>query len=102
MKVSNLSNSQKLFLLAIGLVLIYWGVGRFHSYYCAPHGLWGLLQTPFLMGSPFCSASLQILSKATELYSAIWMLTVGTLFGFLYSIFEQFKASNKSMNDQQD
>ena len=54
------------------MTLLYWGLVRFISLYCAPDGLYGIMMTAFTMGSPFCQAFTQILAKISEYYLILW------------------------------
>ena len=95
---NTISTSQKIFIMTLGLVFSYWLTTRLHAHYCAPSGLYGLFWTPLMMGSPFCLAAIQIMNKTTEIYSAIWLGLIGSLFTFLYSIYESISNISNTSN----
>ena len=46
----------KLVTSIMGVSLSHWGLVRIYTYICQPSGLWGMLASPLLLGSPMCMA----------------------------------------------
>ena len=78
--------TKKFMLFTVGLIGGYWTTTRFHAGYCAPSGIWGLLQTPVLMGSPLCLAATEVLSKTSQVYVATWIGVVGSGIAWMWDI----------------
>jgi len=89
------SASAKFLGFTVGLVGSYWGVTQVHSYYCAPGGFYGMLQTALLMSTPICQTCLKVLNSVETIYSAAWA-------GVFFSVISGIKdISNKITNKNQ-
>lgn len=91
------SNSLKVLLLTILIIILYWISGRYHALYCTPSGFIGLLRVSYQMASPFCLVALTIMTKTTEIYFFIVMGLVGSIFSLIYNILP-FNSVNKKCN----
>lgn len=73
---STINNPISMFGLIVSFtVLLHWSLVQLYSRYCAPWGIFGLLQTFITLGSPMCQFANTIQYELGKHYITIWIGT---------------------------
>lgn len=71
---STLKNPISMFGLIVSFtVILHWSLVQLYTKYCAPVGIYGLLQTFITLGSPMCQFANTVQYELGKNYIAIWI-----------------------------